>query len=221
MRCRDNEGRQFLVEMQMEWTADFKTRILFNASKAYVSQFDIDTQYKDVKTVYSLNFINSIFDHDPASAETYYHHYALYEHEKPNNRIEGLEFILIELPKFKPGTVDVVFFRGLWLRFLTEIKNNAKEVPSGLAVDKTFQSAIDCLERAAYTPEELQGYDKYWDSVRVAWALSDGKFRDGKAEGRAEGLLEGEAKANLENARKMLAAGIPKETITQITGIEL
>jgi len=219
--------------MQMEWTSDFKTRILFNASKAYVSQFDINKQYTDIKTVYSLNFINSVFDRDPASAETYYHHYALYERENPKQRIEGLEFILIELPKFKVGAVGGNPTRDLWLRFLTEMKEDTQDVPAGLVVDKTFQSAIDCLERGAYTREQMEGYDKYWDSVRVAWALSEGKFKDGKAEGRAEGIIEGKAKgllegkaegraeAGLEYARKMLEAGIPKETIAKITGIDL
>ena len=38
VRCRDVEGRQFVVEMQMAWTDAFKQRVLFNASKAYVSQ---------------------------------------------------------------------------------------------------------------------------------------------------------------------------------------
>lgn len=34
VRCIDNTGRQFLVEMQMNWTTAFKQRVLFNTSKA-------------------------------------------------------------------------------------------------------------------------------------------------------------------------------------------
>ncbi len=40
VRCIDEQGRQFIVEMQMLWTDSFKTRVLFNASKAYVRQLD-------------------------------------------------------------------------------------------------------------------------------------------------------------------------------------
>ena len=40
VRCVDENGRQFIVEMQMLWTDSFKTRVLFNASKAYVRQLD-------------------------------------------------------------------------------------------------------------------------------------------------------------------------------------
>ena len=40
LRCRDARGRQFVVEMQMMWTSAFKQRVLFNASKAYVSRLE-------------------------------------------------------------------------------------------------------------------------------------------------------------------------------------
>jgi hypothetical protein len=34
VRCIDNNGQHFIVEMQMIWTDSFKSRVLFNASKA-------------------------------------------------------------------------------------------------------------------------------------------------------------------------------------------
>lgn len=40
VRCEDAQGRQFIVEMQMVWSAEFKQRVLFNASKAYVKQLN-------------------------------------------------------------------------------------------------------------------------------------------------------------------------------------
>ena len=40
VRCVDSTGRQFIVEMQMHWTESFKSRVLVNASKAYVMQLD-------------------------------------------------------------------------------------------------------------------------------------------------------------------------------------
>jgi hypothetical protein len=40
VRCTDSEGRQFIVEMQMYWTESFKSRVLLNASKAYVMQLN-------------------------------------------------------------------------------------------------------------------------------------------------------------------------------------
>ncbi|MBR6104305.1 MAG: hypothetical protein IKP81_04550 [Paludibacteraceae bacterium] len=38
VRCRNGRGRQLFVEVLMFWTDEFKQRVLFNASKAYVKQ---------------------------------------------------------------------------------------------------------------------------------------------------------------------------------------
>ena len=55
VRCRDNRGRQFIVEMQMVWSPEFKQRVLFNASKAYVRQLGGGEDYDLLQPVYSLN----------------------------------------------------------------------------------------------------------------------------------------------------------------------
>ena len=40
VRCKDNRGRQFIVEMQMVWSPMFMQRVMFNSAKAYVCQLD-------------------------------------------------------------------------------------------------------------------------------------------------------------------------------------
>jgi predicted transposase/invertase (TIGR01784 family) len=52
VRCTDNYNRQFIVEMQMTWTESFKSRVLLNASKAYVRKFDATQDYKLLYPVY-------------------------------------------------------------------------------------------------------------------------------------------------------------------------
>ena len=37
VKCTDQQGRVFIVEMQIQWTTSFMQRMLFNASKAYVT----------------------------------------------------------------------------------------------------------------------------------------------------------------------------------------
>src|SRR5579872_6783159 len=36
VKCYDQQGRVFIVEMQMQWTDSFMQRILFGTSQAYV-----------------------------------------------------------------------------------------------------------------------------------------------------------------------------------------
>ena len=64
--CKDKEGRQFIVEMQMVWSEEFRSRVLFNASKAYVQQLGKGEVYKLLK----LRFLTEInADTETAPAE--------------------------------------------------------------------------------------------------------------------------------------------------------
>ena len=58
VRCKDRNGRQFIVEMQMIWSPDYNQRALFNAAKAYSRELPKDGDYRSLKTVYSLNLLN-------------------------------------------------------------------------------------------------------------------------------------------------------------------
>lgn len=98
VRCTDNRGRQFIVEMQMLWTDSFKNRVLFNASKAYVKQLDRGHEYKGLKPVYALSLVNENFE---PGTPAYYHHYAIVHTQFPEKRIDGLQLVFVELPKFK------------------------------------------------------------------------------------------------------------------------
>jgi len=184
VRCKDNLGRQFIVEMQMQWTTGFLQRVLFNASKAYISQLDQSFEYKTLQPVYALNLVNDIFE--PEKKE-YYHHYRIVNIADTNKRIEGLEFVFIELPKFKVQNIRDKKLHVLWLRFLTEINENIAEAPDELTDSVEIKEALDTVRISTFNKAELAFYDKYWDSVRIEKTLKSGYFEKGKIEGRVEG----------------------------------
>ena len=225
--CKDVCGRMFCVEMQMEWTTAFKQRVLFNASKLYVTQAHKSERYSDLHPVYSLNLVNDIVE-DGLDGE-FIHDYDIV-HDKHSDRvIEGLHFTFIELPKFKPGTMLEKRMAVLWLRFLTEISDHTKVVSPELLESPPINKALEEVKVTAFTEEELRAYDKFWDSVRTEKTLqhdSEKKGREvGRAEGRAEGLAEGRAEGKLEqqmeSARIMLASGLTKDDVVRFTGLNL
>ncbi|MDR1130501.1 MAG: Rpn family recombination-promoting nuclease/putative transposase, partial [Prevotellaceae bacterium] len=77
VRCTDNYGRQFIVEMQMNWTDSFKSRVLFNTAKAYGRLLEMGQKYEELRTVYSINFVNDIFEDSTEMEDEYYHHYGI------------------------------------------------------------------------------------------------------------------------------------------------
>src|SRR5271154_69145 len=98
VKCTDQQGRVFIVEMQVQWTDSFRQRMLFNASKAYVRQLEKGEDYDLLKPVYGLGLINTTFDSDK---EHWYHHYKIVNVQKPQVEIKDLQLLFIELPKFK------------------------------------------------------------------------------------------------------------------------
>jgi predicted transposase/invertase (TIGR01784 family) len=62
VRCIDNAGRQFIVEMQVLWTDSFYSRMVFNASKAYVRQLGRGENYELLQPVYGLGILDTNFD---------------------------------------------------------------------------------------------------------------------------------------------------------------
>ena len=115
----------------------------------------------------------------------------------------------------------------LWLRFLTEINSNTKEIPADLLNDPEIGKAVEDLEVSGFTDAELRAYDKFWDSVSVERTLLDDRYQKGMEEGmekgmekgRAEGIEEGMNQRSLEIARKMLAKGMDEASIMDMTGL--
>lgn len=222
VRCKDKQGRQFLVEMQMIWSPEFRQRVLFNASKAYVRQINTGEEYELLQPVYSLNLVNEVFEPE---LEGYYHHYQMIHVENTDKVIEGLQLIFVELPKFTPHTFSEKKMQVLWLRYLTEINEKTREVPEELMANPEVKKAVDALEVSAFTDAQLAGYEKFWDIISVEKTLYNSAIRKGLAEGLAEGLEKGMEKGKVEECRLIASnlkqQGIPFKTISQCTGLSI
>ena len=187
VRCEDAQGRQFIVEMQMVWSAEFKQRVLFNASKAYVKQLNRGEDYSLLKPVYSLNLVNEVFEPE---LDDYYHYYHLVHEEHTDKVIDGLHLVFVELPKFTPHTFTEKKMQVLWLRYLTEIDEKTKTVPAELLANPEIAKAVSEIEESAYTEEELLGYDEFWDLVSVEKTLAGRLERLTKANDDAKEKLK-------------------------------
>ena len=125
----------------------------------------------------------------------------------------------------------------LWLRFLTEINTNTKDIPADLLNDPEIGKAVEDLEVSGFTDAELRAYDKFWDSVSVERTLLDDRYQKGmeegmekgmekgKEEGIAEGMekgrAEGKHEANTETAQRLLAMGLSAEQVAKATQLPL
>jgi predicted transposase/invertase (TIGR01784 family) len=214
VRCTDQQGRVFVVEMQIEWVNNFIQRMLFNTSKAYVQQLEKGEDYALLKPVYGLALLNSSFDKDP---DHWYHHYKIVNVQKTYKEIKDLQLVFVELPKFKACNLAEKKLQVLWLRFMSEMNNKTREAPPELLEVEEIRRAVELTEEAAYTPAELEAYDRYWDHVSTTKTLFSGAEERGEVRGKETGRAE----RNIEIARNMLAKRMSLEEIAELTGLSL
>ena len=198
--------------------------IYVRARKAYVRQLKKSKKYHLLQPVYSLSLVNDVFEND---IEDFYHYYRLVHEEHTEKVIDGLHLVFVELPKFKSHTisekggvretteclVEGNQMQVLWLRFLTEIGEDTKEVPAELIENAEVKQAIEIVEESAYTDEELAQYDKFWDAIRMEQAFVDeAEIRYGK----------GVKDAKHDTARKLKAMNVMTiEQIAEATGLKV
>lgn len=221
VRCQDARGRQFIVEMQMVWSPEFLQRVTFNSAKAYVRQLDQGEHYALLEPVYSLNIVNDVFEKD---IPEYYHYYRMVHEKYSEKIIDGLHLVFVELPKFTPQTMSEKKMHVLWLRYLTEIKSETREVSPDLLDNPEISKALSVVEESAYTPEQMLGYDKFWDIISTEktyyysahkHGLEEGRAK-GLEEGRAEGLAQGLEEGRAEGRAEGLAQGIERGRVNAL-----
>ena len=218
--CTDAKSNKFCVVIRIEWSDAFQLRVQFLASELYVNPAIKQVKYFAQYPTYSLNLISDTFKYNTPD---FIHNYHVVYDKDTHKVIEDLHFTFIELPKFTPHSIVDKRMMVLWLRFLTEINSDTKEIPADLLNDPEIGKAVEELEISGFSDAELWAYDKFWDSVSVERTLIDDSYQKGKEEGmkkgRAEGKEEGMSQRSLEIARKMLAKGMDEASVMDMTGL--
>jgi len=206
VRCSDQLGRQFIVEMQLIYFPTFLQRVFFNLSKLVARQLNSGEDFSELKPIYSVNIL--LKDAFPETNE----YINTFKFLNPNNlrhQFGEVEFIFIELSKWeKLVKFDKDNELHHWLKFLMDpnfYKNLSKEdiEKYGFVVD-----AVGLLELNSYSMAEIEAHDRYMDNIRTHNAIMRGALEMGKAEGLAEGLAEGKAEGKAEGIVEGKAEGL-------------
>ena len=166
VKCKDEQGNIFIVEMQTQWIGNFYKRLVFGASRAYVNQLRPSKSYDNLLPVLALGILDDVVRKD---TDEWYHHYRFTDSTdiEQKNTIDHLQLLLIELPKFKPQSHNDKKMQVLWLRFLSEISGEIENVPEELLAVPEIKTALSLSEEAGYTLSQLDAYEDYLDAVRV------------------------------------------------------
>jgi predicted transposase/invertase (TIGR01784 family) len=207
VRCHDQTGAEYIVEMQVIPQAFFDKRVLYYAAKAYSQQLDKGEQYHELKPVIFLGILNFNFTADSHYLSTH----CIHNIETKEHVLQDFRFTFAELPKFNKTESELQTIEDKWLFFL----KYAKELT---AIPEVIREAAI---REAFEMVNSLNWDKetmHWYTMRNIYVQDEiNRVRYGYDKGLAEGKLESQH----EIARAMLIKGISLETVAECTQLSL
>jgi len=204
------EGEIILIELQVNFEADYFHRMLYGVSKTLVEYIDLGKKYDALKKVYSVNIVYF----DLGQGEDYvYHGTTEFEgiHKKdvlqlsvkqknvlPHEKVYEIfpEYYILKINVFDNVAKDTL---DEWIYFL---KNN--EIPDSFKA-KGLKEAKEVLKTDSMDKEEYSRYKNHLENLRYAasmiWsARVEGEF-DGFEKGEKLGFEKGE-KLGIEKGEK-------------------
>ena len=230
--CKDENGVQLIIEMQVAPQEGFEKRAQYYAAKAYSRQLnkgkEEGARYIDLKAVIfiaisdNIIFKDKIFyksDHIILDKDTYAHD------------LKDFSFTFIELPKFKITNIDLLTnIIEKWCYFFKHAnKTSEADLRKLIGSDLVIERAYEELNQFNWTEEELFTYEQETKRIMDNQAAEEYMLKqaksEGKAEGKAEGIEIGEARGKAEEkteiAKNLLSQNIDINTISTATGLSI
>ncbi|HEX4965367.1 MAG TPA: Rpn family recombination-promoting nuclease/putative transposase [Thermoanaerobaculia bacterium] len=212
VKCFDERGRHYVVEMQVLNVEGFEKRVVYNTSKAYVMQLRSGDDYPGLDDVVGVTICDFLLWPEPpvASGEPVpmLSRWRMQEQHGGAVGLSQVQYVFLELPKYvagdaPEGTID------RWAYFFREAKN-LEVVPPALAVPP-YREALEVARMAGFSAGELDLYESAKmaeQDARGILTLAERLGREaGLAKGRAEGREEGRAEGRTEGRAEGLEEG--------------
>ena len=214
--CKDQDGCQYIIEMQVANTSGFEERAQYYASKAYVSQMGEGGLYYGLKKVIFLAFTNfSIFP----TKEHYKSEHVTLDKKTLENNLNKISFTFVDLVKFDKMRTEEVNDLTLeekfyyFLRHATEIseENMAKLIKQNSVIDKAF----GILRRISVTEEERFRYEREEKRLFDLAASYDFQLQQGFTEGLNKGLKQGKEEGLKQGKIELIQALVQEGLISE------
>ena len=181
VRCTDQRGVSYIVEMQIAKPSQFEKRVLYYTSKAYNNQIESGDQYPTLNQVIFIGIVNfNMFE-----GEHYISNHLILDEVTGENKLQDFRFCFIELPKFNLNEDELQTVAEKWIYFFKNAKD-LQIIPSRIN-DQNIIDAFDVLERYGWTKQELELYD----TIAIYRQDERGRVEEGYNTGFVQGKNEG------------------------------
>lgn len=211
VRCRDESGAVFIVEMQIIHVQGFINRVVYNGCKAYVNQLKAGEPYTNLADVVAVSICD--FELWPDAEQErrgeppmpMLSRFAMTEKSTGNHALLQVQYAFLELPKVPRQRPSGGASLWAWLFVhAPELAEVPEDLPPG-----PFRQAMELANEASFTELELEAYRKVMDEIQQAREYGEAKWEDGRksglAEGHKSGLAEGLLAGKRDSLRRLLA----------------
>lgn len=212
--CTNEDGEQFIVEMQNRSHAHFRERAIYYLSEALVRQGTQGIEWKfNLKAVYGVFFMNFRFGKEDKQFRIDVELADRHTHKQFSDK---LRFIFLELPLFTKEEDECETDFERWIYVLKNMET-LQRLPF-----KARKAVFERLEQigslASLTLEERMKYDASINTYRTLLAVEEYEIEQRKKE-REEGREEGRKEEKAEMVRNLKQLGVSTDIIAKATGL--
>ena len=207
--CTDENGEQFIVEMQNREHVNFRERTIYYLSQAIARQGERGVDWKfSLKAVYGVFFLNFQLTQLSHKLRT---DIILADRDTHEQFSDKMRYIFLELPSFikEENECETDFER--WIYVLKNMET-LQRLPFK-ARNAVFQRLEQIVDIAAMSKEDRMKYDESIKVYRDRLAVMEFE--------RLKGVEEGRAETNLNVIRNLKQMGLAPEFIAQATGLSV
>ena len=225
----DQNGVQYIIEMQAAAAAGFHERIQYYTSRAYGNQLLVGENYRKLRSVVFVAITD--FEMFPNKSAIKSEHVML-DRKTLENDLQSISFTFIELPKFTKKIEELTSLSEKWCYYLKHAPETTLEVYEQLVKDApALQRAYQELEAFSWSPEDLEVYEHIKKRERDSASLLLAQFQQREEKGREEGIVIGEeqgivkgkalgeASAKQSMALQMRSRGMDIAFVSELTGL--
>ncbi len=219
--CRAPDGHEFIVECQVRAQEFFAERALFYVSRVISRQAPKGSWDYAFKPVYFLGLIDFPMPESVGHGPGFVHRYSVRNDETGDSMTEKLQYVFMEVGPFSKSYDECTTFEEKFLYYMKNLPNFAKR--PDLQQEPYFEELLHTAEYLAMDMETQAMYEKRLKEMRdiqnVEHYFRKVTLAEGMEKGMEKGRAEGKAEAKAETAKKLLALGVPVETIVAATGL--
>jgi predicted transposase/invertase (TIGR01784 family) len=188
VKCFDERGRHYVVEMQVLNCEGFEKRVVYNTSKSYVPQGTGDN-YPGLADVVGVTICDFLLWPDPPIGAAPVPMLSRWRKQEQHDGAgpSQVHYVFLELPKYSLGD-DPLWPVDRWAYFFCEAKNLAA-MPPALS-QSPYREALEVVRLAGFDEGELDLYERAKMAEQDARGALSLAFRQGFEEGLRQGREE-------------------------------